>query len=356
MSQPQRRLAILHAQLCADAGLTIQPLPREVSPFGALVSGISVRELLRRPDAGVGSFEVKSLRSAVEEHGFLLLRGQTDAGDAGEGLSCEELVAFGCWFGSGRLQSSHRVHPKAGHPDIFRVSNDPEEGCFEKGGVGTGGFHSDGFFLPNVYSHAAYQIVRAPESGTGHTLFASYGGAVARLAQEHPAELDRLRRLQVMSDTTGVMHPLVHRHPVTGAEVMLLGGVAGMIEVWEGTATELLAGGVLEDTLACLKEHDGKPTASWRPLSEMCRDVAVGDAPLVAVRRIEKDDLKALQLRLQELLGAENMHYRHRWLPGDIVVTDNLQVAHKAAKEAGDLSLGLRVLHRVTIAGAHVIE
>lgn len=354
------RLSALASQVCAVSPvveLAVEPLDTSAGVgFGALVRGFSIRSALGR-GLDIGSREAASLRQAVREHGLLLFRGQSDASDAGTGLSCDELVAFGKCFGRGHLHSAHRVHPKVAHEDVFRVSNNPDEGCFEEGGVGTGGFHSDGFFLPNVYSNAVYQIVRAPTGGRGPTLFADYARAVERLAEEAPAELRRLRRLQAVCDTSGVVHPLVHRHPETGAEVLLLGGIAGILEVFRGgSAQALMAEGAPPETFASREDGRPKTRESWRPLSSFVTLGAADVAPLVAVRRLEKEELRGLMQRLQELLSRQDLHYTHQWQAGDVIVTDNLAVAHKAAKDAGDLSCGLRVLHRVTVAGAHNIE
>jgi hypothetical protein len=36
-------------------------------------------------------------------------------------------VEISSWFGE--LESTFYKHPKSPHPDVFRVSNDPNEGC-----------------------------------------------------------------------------------------------------------------------------------------------------------------------------------------------------------------------------------
>ena len=48
----------------------------------------------------------------------------------------------------------------------------------------------------------------------------------------------------------------------------------------------------------------------------------------------------------------EGAAYAHAWREGDVVVIDNLAVAHKAAPGAHDPSSGLRVLHRTTVLAA----
>ena len=45
-----------------------------------------------------------------------------------------------------------------------------------------------------------------------------------------------------------------------------------------------------------------------------------------------------------------------QWRPGDFIISDNLAVAHEASPETqlSEMDMGLRVMHRVTIAGQHV--
>lgn len=42
-------------------------------------------------------------------------------------VSGERHVEISKWFGE--LESTFYKHPKSPHPDVFRVSNDSEEGC-----------------------------------------------------------------------------------------------------------------------------------------------------------------------------------------------------------------------------------
>jgi taurine dioxygenase len=53
-----------------------------------------------------------------------------------------------------------------------------------------------------------------------------------------------------------------------------------------------------------------------------------------------------------DLLDSPEVCYAHKWAEGDVVVIDNLAVAHKAAPGAHTLESGLRILHRSTILSA----
>ena len=80
-------------------------------------------------------------------------------------MSAVNLLQFAKLFGSGEIHSAHRVHPKCEHKDVFRVSNNPEIGCYTPNGLGSVGWHNDGSFMQNGYSHAVYQIVETPQGG-----------------------------------------------------------------------------------------------------------------------------------------------------------------------------------------------
>ena len=49
------------------------------------------------------------------------------------------------------------------------------------------------------------------------------------------------------------------------------------------------------------------------------------------------------------LLDDPAISYSHKWREGDVIIIDNLAVAHKAAPGAHTLRSGLRVLHRTTV-------
>ena len=47
------------------------------------------------------------------------------------------------------------------------------------------------------------------------------------------------------------------------------------------------------------------------------------------------------------------LQYRHKWESGDFIISDNLSVGHEASQDTQKprSEIGLRVMHRVTIAG-----
>ena len=59
-----------------------------------------------------------------------------------------------------QIESTFYNHPASPHRDIFRVSNDPAEGCT---GVGRTGWHIDGSFQERPFSHSIYHMVKVSQ-------------------------------------------------------------------------------------------------------------------------------------------------------------------------------------------------
>jgi hypothetical protein len=55
-------------------------------------------------------------------------------------------------------------------------------------------------------------------------------------------------------------------------------------------------------------------------------------------------------------LDRPDISYSHKWNEGDVIVIDNLAVAHKASPGAHTLSSGLRILHRTTVLSARALD
>ena len=334
----QRRLGRVAAHIpivCWDATGDSQQAPGEeaadIIPFagsagmGAEVVGLDLRACLFA-GWGAGHESVDVLRSAVTAHGLLLFRGQLPR------LSADELVDFSKWFGCGRLHSAHKNHHAAEHPDVFRVSNNPDFGCWEDNGVGSQGFHNDGAFMPAPYSHAIYQIVEAPSLG-GDTTFANINKCLSDyIGDRGPEGADSagfLSQLLTVNDiASSLAFPIVHYHPYTARALVLLNG--------------------FKRALRRIPQEDG---------TEKMEELGKDDK--ARVRQILRDVIE----------DSTGSHYIHRWLPGDVIITDNLAVAHRAAKQLQATSLSdgvrgaagvaehvpLRILHRTTVLGTHML-
>jgi alpha-ketoglutarate-dependent taurine dioxygenase len=188
---------------------------------------------------------------------------------------------------------------------VFRVSNDPAEGCT---GVGRTGWHVDGSFCAAPFALALYHIV-AVAPAAGATAFVPLRELFERAHAETRA---RWERAWMVSDRRGgPVHPLVYAHPETGEATMCF--------------------------------HTGMTAA------------VLWDADAAASRRVATEaEAAALLSELGASCDASPLRYEHVWRPGDLIVSDNRAVAHEAtaATQAPRQRVGLRVMHRCTVAGS----
>ena len=214
-------------------------------------------------------------------------------------------VEISRWFGP--LESTFYKHPASPHPDVFRVSNDPEVGCT---GVGRTGWHVDGSFQRAPFSHSLYHIISVPKQGA--TVFVPLYELIHALPEEQRARWDRL---SMCSDRRGGhVKPLIYTHPRSGLDTLCfhLGMTAAFI--WDyGTAEARLTGSAETEEI----------------LNEM-EDV------------------------FTRLAAEKGLIYKHQWMPGDFIISDNAAVGHEADAEtqASVEKVGLRVMHRTTIQGS----
>jgi taurine dioxygenase len=268
-----------------------------LDPIGAEVSGID----LSAEDAPPGEV-VDALEREMAERGFLVFRNEAR-------LEPEDFLRASCLWGGRELHSTHGVHPQTpgGNRHIFRLSNDERHGIPDVGPQ----WHNDGSFLPATFSHSGYHIIRPAENGGG-THFAHQGLAFAALSAERQ---ERWRRLSSVNSASGVVHPLVHVHPVSGRECIWLH--LGM------------TGAVIEK----LPDRDGFRLLHADELRQLCHDY---------------NDILTAGLR-------DGYAVAHEYRENDCVFIDNLAVAHRAAPEAHMPAeqQGLRIMHRSTVKGAH---
>lgn len=269
------------------SSLRVTPLSR----FGAEVVGTSLRSSLANEPVAA------QVRQALDEHGLLVFRGQSD-------LKPEHHVALGSWFGSVFPLPSRFQHPRAPHADVLlRVSNAESEGLV---GVGTTGWHMDGLSYATPFGVALLHIAEVPRRGP--TLFLPLHPLVETLRRQQPG----WERLSMRCGTgkAAVHHPLLFAHPRSPARFgVCLGKTSGLVRD-RGTAQE----------------------------SEL------GEAEAEAA-------LAALDAHVAAHAAAHT--YAHEWRAGDTLLVDNLQVAHLAPPETmlPPEEIGLRVLHRVVVAG-----
>ena len=120
----------------------------EIRPLvlGAEVTGVD----LKNP---VSEDVIKRLKEEVHKQRLLLFKNQGE-------ITGQRHVEISKWFGE--LESTFYKHPRSPHPDVFRVSNEEEEGCRN---VGRTGWHIDGSFMEKPFNFSLYYMHFVPESG-----------------------------------------------------------------------------------------------------------------------------------------------------------------------------------------------
>ena len=279
-----------NATIIQEYGGDIKPL----TPLGASVRGIDLSGEV--PPEKV----IKALEIEMARRGFLVFKNE-------EQISEDDFLRASCWFGGRELNSTHGVHPATpgGNRHIFRLSNDRRHGI---PGVGPQ-WHNDGSFLTDTFSHSGYHIIRPAEKGGG-TEFAHQGAAHDALPDEIQAFWSRLSSV---NSNSGVVHPLVHEHPISGRR-----------SIWLHLG---MTGAVIEK----LPDKEG-------------------------FRLLDADELKRLCHEYNDILnrGLENGYaMTYEYEENDCVFIDNLAVAHRAAETAHKPAeeQGLRIMHRSTVKG-----
>lgn len=266
-----------------------------LEPLGAEVRGIDLTTGAP-PPAEV----VEALEQEMAHRGFLVFKSERP-------LNPDDFLRASCWWGGRALHSTHGVHPATpgGNRHIFRLSNDRRHGIPGVGPL----WHNDGSFNSDTFSHSGYHIIRPAEHGGG-TYFAHQGAAYDALSDDRKAAWGRLSSV---NSASGVVHPLVHAHPISGRKCIWLH--LGM------------TGAVIEKR----PDDDGFRLLDATELTELCHAY--------------KDILNA---GLTQGYAA-NYEYREN----DCVFIDNLAVAHRAAPEAHRPveQQGLRIMHRSTVRG-----
>ena len=243
---------------------------------------------------------INALEKEMASRGFLVFRNRQQ-------IEPEDFLRASCWWGGRELHSTHGVHPATpgGNQHIFRLSNDHRHGI---PGVGPQ-WHNDGSFNAATFSHAGYHIIRPAEKGGG-TYFAHQGAAHDALSKKSQ---DRWSRLSSVNSNSGVVHPAVHEHPISGRKCIWLH--LGM------------TGAVIEK----LPKDDGFRLLNAAEMKRLCREY---NAVLNA--------------------GLQNGYaIAYEYRENDCIFIDNLAVAHRASPEAHlpAEEQGLRIMHRSTVRG-----
>jgi taurine dioxygenase len=263
---------------------------RDLSPWGCEVHGL---DLMRdSPSEDI----LQHLEEEMASKGVLVFRQQ-------EKLSTDAQAEVTTYFGSHELVTQNQLDMQ--NPYVLKLSNHPKHGT-----TGVGGYwHNDGVCAEKFYSHVAFHMPRIPRE-QGETLFAHAGMAFELLRDE---EQLRWSNLFLVGRKSRVPVPLVFSHPRTGKKQILAHGRPAQVT------------GVLE-----LLDVAGK-----------------------ASRFLGKDDTNLLFQRRDELFNNPAVHFAHRYQEGDLVVFDNLAVAHMGHPSAygHPCPENLRILHRTCVIG-----
>lgn len=272
-------------------GASLKP----IDPVGFEVHGIDLSSA-EQPPAEV----IKALEQEMANRGFLVFKNKKQ-------IEPEDFLRASCWWGGKELHSTHGVHPATpgGNAHIFRLSNDRRYGI---PGVGPQ-WHNDGSFNTDTFSHAGYHIIRPAEKGGG-TYFAHQGAAHDALPKESQ---EYWSRLSSVNSNSGVVHPVVHEHPLCGRKCIWLH--LGM------------TGAVIEK----LPDEDSFKLLNAVELQRLCH---------------EYNDVLNAGLKDGYAIGYE-------YQENDCIFIDNLAVAHRASPEAHlpAEQQGLRIMHRSTVRG-----
>lgn len=265
-----------------------------IEPLGMQIQGLNLA-LKAPPPPEL----LQALERAMSHRGFLVFKNEQQ-------IDPDDFLRVSCWWGGRELHSTHGVHPATPNANrhIFRLSNDQRHGI---PGVGPQ-WHNDGSFIAETFSHSGYHIIRPAERGGG-TYFAHQGAAFNELSTEKQGYW---RRLFSVNSASGVLHPLVHEHPVSQQ--------------------------------LCIWLHLGMTGAVIEELSSG------------GFRLLDKDELTRLCHDYNNILNSGLKHgyaMNFEYQEYDCVFIDNLAVAHRASPEA-HLPVeqqGLRIMHRSTVKG-----
>mmetsp|Transcript_134533 Transcript_134533/g.335666 ORF Transcript_134533/g.335666 Transcript_134533/m.335666 type:complete len:410 (-) Transcript_134533:484-1713(-) len=279
-----------------------------IEPCGAEVKGVDLVK-------GIDPRLAGALEMVMADYGLVLFRGQgtpqKEMGIEGKYLTGNQQCEVSLAFGKGALHSTHGNHDECPNRDIFRLSNNAKHGFNEVGPE----WHNDGSFCRDVFSYVVYHIIKAP-AGPGNTAFAHLGKAHDLLS---PHLQENYAQCASVNSNGGVVHPLVHTHRVSGRKSLYLHtGMTGAI-----------------------LERVAPPS---------------GGGQFDGVKAWSEPEVNELMCSITDLLDREDVSYNHKWQEGDVIIIDNLAVAHKAMPGAHTADSGLRILHRTTCLGVEPLD
>eukprot|EP00571_Detonula_confervacea_P000057 CAMPEP_0172325656 /NCGR_PEP_ID=MMETSP1058-20130122/54480_1 /TAXON_ID=83371 /ORGANISM="Detonula confervacea, Strain CCMP 353" /LENGTH=320 /DNA_ID=CAMNT_0013042247 /DNA_START=304 /DNA_END=1266 /DNA_ORIENTATION=+ len=252
---------------------------------------------------------ISQLKQDLIKHRAILFRNQSLSGQRQVDIS----------NALGTIESTFYKHPKSPHPDIFRVSNNEDEGCTQ---VGRSGWHIDGTFqkMPFMYQTMYFPSV----AHGGDTYFVPLKELYDSFSLEEREYYDTL--WMATGRREALVHPLVYKHPFRQEE---------------------------EETMLF---HCGRPfVTGWYCDSDTAKN-DVNDARVVnGVDTSKMVHPSVIQDQLTKKIESklDDIGIRMKWQEGDFLISDNLGLAHYASEgtQGSSESVGLRILHRTTVVG-----
>ena len=285
--------------------------------FGMSVSGIDISGPLS--DACISQ-----IKRDLHEHRLLVFRGQGR-------VSGQRQVEISQWFG--RVESTFYKHPRSPHPDVFRVSNDESQGCTR---VGRSGWHIDGSFQHTPFKVQTMHFWSVSKGGA--TLFAPLAEVFESLPRDQQAQWTKL---WFVTDG-GRAHPLVHRHPYTARPALCFHCGEPFVRTF------------LREIESEIETGDcGSSLPARNVESARARESAAPD-----VEALDWAETRAMLSSITTALEQPELVLKHEWEEGDFGIMDNLALGHLAHSDTqlAPADVGLRLLHRTTVAGEYELH
>jgi len=254
--------------------------------FGSELSGLQINAALGRRDRNV-------LKSAVEESGVVVVRGQE--------LADSDLREFASSLGS--LYRAPGIFEKA--DGVYRISNVDEDGrilpaddTLLKFNISNEFWHTDSTYS-RPRAMISFLYARTVPPAGGDTEFCD-----TRVAYETLSEQDK----QGLDDLVG-HHSLIYSRSLTG------------FDDWTDEQREIYA----PVPRPLVQVHEGSGRKALCLASHICR-----------LDPLPEDEGRTLLTHLMEHATGQGKVYTHRWSPGDLIMWDNRCTMHRARPYAYD--------------------
>lgn len=269
-----------------------------VTPLTPHFVGV-VRDFSLAGDEPLSKELVQRIKDDMVKYRVLVFKGQGN-------LSGKRQVQISKQFGT--IESTFYKHPKSPHPDIFRVSNDENEGCTN---VGRTGWHIDGTFQARPFKYQTMHFHSVCDGG--QTWFVPLKEFYEMQDEDTKARWDRY---WMLTGRREYAHPMVYQHPHRGDTTMLFHCGRPFCVGWVVDSGE-------------------NTTTKRKPERLLHADVVQDEVTSLLDQAIDKIGVKM------------------DWEPGDFAINDNLGNCHYAppGTQNSRRKSGLRILHRTTIAG-----